>query len=600
MSKFFILYSRYVNGLIIRILFLFFLEKFKGIFTNAKNEIQNQRLNSAAEGLFSFENPYDDNSFRESPILIFLRIPNIVLGKEIMKFCMIFLDLLCSILIEILLNLQQRKFLRKKKNEENPLKQEDKKFFSILLKVINFLKNFYCFRKSNFQGALYENEIKYNSFNLFYFDGRKEVSNYDDCKKCEECLISKINFNCLGKIVKESLLTNKNLIIEQDKNNSNVNESNNKSEKNNCLIKIKFFLISIFENSFSYYSFLYIYNPLLIISLLQGSYDPIFFNLIFTILITIELNLYAAAGVLYGISIHFEFLPLMFFPAILLYILFKTKIEEANSASESKNKSKERNFYKRFFPNFTNNLFFEILFVIFDFIYQIISSILFLFKLVFSLRSIKFIFFTMFSYGLIFLFFYVLFTEKFIHRYLLNQLYSRDLSINLSLYNYLNCFIKRIYMKKLFGLFIYLPQIVLIIISNIYLYRDINLSLLVTTWIYLSFNKEISLRYFSWIFILLILNIPFIYRIKEKFKTYSYLILIYCFIYSIWYYNLILFEFYGVNNFLNFWILNCSIFILNSILIKKICEERYLLIYPYNCSDRREKDYLRKKKRINN
>ena len=162
--------------------------------------------------------------------------------------------------------------------------------------------------------------------------------------------------------------------------------------------------------------------------------------------------------------------------------------------------------------------------------------------------------------------------------------------MNLSLFHYLNSFIKKTYLKKLFGLVIYVPQIILTIISNIYLYRDINFSVLITTWIYVTFNKAISFRYISWIFILLIPNIPFIYRIREKLKTYFYLMMMYCLILSIWYYNLICFEVYGYNNYLNFWILNVFLFLINSLLIKKICEDRILLIYPHYHHNKREKN----------
>ena len=54
-------------------------------------------------------------------------------------------------------------------------------------------------------------------------------------------------------------------------------------------------------------------------------------------MIFIELDLYSFAGIMYGISIHLEFFPIIYSPAILLYIYFKKNYFNKNDKKKIKN-----------------------------------------------------------------------------------------------------------------------------------------------------------------------------------------------------------------------------------------------------------------------
>lgn len=101
---------RYLNGFILRVGLLLFLEYFQSFENNFYLNKEYAQINQAAENICDLDNPYEKTNYRNSPILAFLFILNLLFHRNFIKFVFISLDLINSALIEILLNLQQKKY----------------------------------------------------------------------------------------------------------------------------------------------------------------------------------------------------------------------------------------------------------------------------------------------------------------------------------------------------------------------------------------------------------------------------------------------------------------------------------------------------------
>lgn len=566
-AKIFFYYCRYLNGFLLRLLAFTILEVFKN--KNFKFiDDDYKQINEAAENLTNLNNPYEDSNFRKGPILPFLFLLNLFSDFNFMKIVLIIVDIINSVLIEILLNLQQRKFFIKRKNAVDCIVNEGKHKFAIIGKIFSFLK----FYKSDYNNSNNNrsnkitnqtpNEINNNNKTLSYFSHLKFDILYSINNK-------ENNFYYL--LTKENKPEN----TKADSNKSGIIEDDSKNE-NSFLNKLTDFFMSILDNSYSTYSLFYLYNPIIIFSVAKGNYDSLFFMLVFLILISIELDIYALAGALYGISIHFEYIPLLYLPGIILYIFYKSQLKEIFSNNQNQENGI---FNSKIVARFSNYLVIKICLIIKTLLSEFIDMISFVLGTFFSWRPIKFILSAIFFYAALFSVFYLLFGDHYLNDMFFYHVFPKNERFNFSIFNYTSIFLKNVKLKKIFILSVYLVQITLVALSNFFFYKDINQCLLVTILTYVIFSKEVFMRNVSWIFILLCLNIHTIKNFNENKKRYFILFLIYCLVLMLWGYNFYLIEINGINKLLTTWLINLVFFFLNCILMNEICSNKSNIVY---------------------
>lgn len=555
-TKIYFYYFRYLNGFLLRIITFMIFEILKNKNFNFIDD-DYKMINEASESITNFSNPYEDSDFRKGPILPFLFLLNNFSEYNFMKVILIMIDLINSILIEILLNLQNRKFYIKRKITVKRKENECNNKFVFIKKI------FYYF-KINISNIFQNHEITNKTHNEM--NNNKSLTYF-----------SHLKFDILNSINNKEknfnyLLTNE---IKSSQNNDIAEES--VEQIRNGLFKGLFRIIrSILDNKYSYSSMFYLYNPIIIFSVAKGNYDTLFFMLIFLILISIELDIYALAGALYGISIHFEYIPLLYLPGIILYIFYKSQLKETFSNDQNQ----ENDFFNnKIVARFSNFLFMKILLIIKTLISELIEIFYFIFGTFFSLRPIKFIFSAVLIYCALFLLFYLFFGDYYLNDMFFYHIFLKNERLNFSIFNYSSLFFKNVKLKKLFILSVYLVQITLVLFTNLFFYKDINLCLLISTWTYVIFRKEVFIKNISWIFILLSLNIHSIKNLQENKKKYIINSIFYCLILLLWGYNFYQTEINGINRFFSTWFINLIFFIVNCCLINEICSNRSNLIY---------------------
>ena len=299
------------------------------------------------------------------------------------------------------------------------------------------------------------------------------------------------------------------------------------------------------EAFYNYASLFYLYNPLTIVICTRGSADCIITFLVLLSLIYLEKKKYILSAIIYGFAVHFKIYPIIYAPSIFLYLLYKEFV---------KNKQKE-------FPPIP---FFERLF------FKVISTIKMLFSFIFTKIAISYI---IISSSVFFVFlgiFYKLIGYKFLYEYLLYHLIRKDHRHNYSIFYYTIYLTYDNPFSKYLSLVTFLPQMLLILTVTIFLYRDINLCLIVLTMIFVHFNKVITAQYFIWYLSL----IPLIVHRNLLFNVKKCKALI---MFSIWmFFELIwntyshLLEYEGKNYFMSMWVVNICFFLISCLFIREI------------------------------
>ena len=103
--KIIFIYFRYIIALVIRI-FLIILSEILLKYDITYADIDYSVFNDGAKHLLKFESPYNRETYRYTPLLAFMVIPNHLININFGKFLFVLIDLANGFLIEILLNLQ--------------------------------------------------------------------------------------------------------------------------------------------------------------------------------------------------------------------------------------------------------------------------------------------------------------------------------------------------------------------------------------------------------------------------------------------------------------------------------------------------------------
>ena len=317
-------------------------------------------------------------------------------------------------------------------------------------------------------------------------------------------------------------------------------ESNEEEKTFNDIIKAK-----KDESYYGYASLFYLYNPLTVVICTRGSADCIITFLVLLSLIYLEKKNYFLSALIYGFAVHFKIYPIIYAPSLFLYLLYKEFVKDTSQPPEP------IQFYPRIF-------------------FKIISTIKMAFGYLFTKVAL---FFVIISSGVFFFFlgiFYKLIGYKFLYEYLLYHLVRKDHRHNYSIFYYTIYLTYDNDFSKYLSLITFLPQMILILTVTIFLYKDINLCLIVLTMIFVHFNKVITAQYFIWYLSLIPLiihrNILFHRRNKKAIIMFS----IWMFLELIWNTFSHKLEYEGQNHFLSMWGVDICFFLTSCLFIKEI------------------------------
>ncbi len=299
------------------------------------------------------------------------------------------------------------------------------------------------------------------------------------------------------------------------------------------------------ESYYGYASLFYLYNPLTIVICTRGSADCIITFLVLLSLIYLEKKNYYLSALIYGFAVHFKIYPIIYAPSLFLYLIYKEYVKDTSQPLEP------IQFYQRI-------------------LYRIISTIKMVLKNLFTKVALSFV---IISSGVFFFFlgiFYKLIGYKFLYEYLLYHLVRKDHRHNYSIFYYTIYLTYDNDFSKYLSLITFLPQMILILTVTLFLYKDINLCLIVLTMIFVHFNKVITAQYFIWYLSLIPLiihrNILFNRRNKKAIIMFS----IWMFFELIWNTFSHKLEYEGKNYFLSMWVVDICFFLTSCLFIKEI------------------------------
>ena len=301
------------------------------------------------------------------------------------------------------------------------------------------------------------------------------------------------------------------------------------------------------EAYYNYASLFYLYNPLTIVICTRGSADCIITFLVLLSLIYLEKKKYYLSALIYGFAVHFKIYPIIYAPSLFLYLLYKEFIQNKNGPKELE----PIPFFQRIY-------------------HKIKSTIIMVFSNLFTKTAL---FFVIISSGVFFFFlalFYKLIGYKFLYEYLLYHLIRKDHRHNYSIFYYTIYLTYDNDFSKYLSLITFLPQMILILSVTIFLYKDINLCLIVLTMIFVHFNKVITAQYFIWYLSLipLIIHRNLLFGVK-KLKAIL-LLTIWMIFEIIWNRYSHLLEYEGQNYFMSMWIVNILFFLTSCWIVREI------------------------------
>ena len=301
------------------------------------------------------------------------------------------------------------------------------------------------------------------------------------------------------------------------------------------------------EAFYNYASLFYLYNPLTIVICTRGSADCIITFLVLLSLIYLEKKKYYLSALIYGFAVHFKIYPIIYAPSLFLYLLYKEFIQNKNGPLELE----PIPFFFRIY-------------------HKIKSTIIMVFSYLFTKTALLFV---IISSGVFFFFlalFYKLIGYKFLYEYLLYHLIRKDHRHNYSIFYYTIYLTYDNDFSKYLSLITFLPQMILILSVTIFLYKDINLCLIVLTMIFVHFNKVITAQYFIWYLSLipLIIHRNLLFGVK-KLKAIL-LLTIWMIFEIIWNRYSHLLEYEGQNYFMSMWIVNILFFLTSCWIVREI------------------------------
>ena len=315
-----------------------------------------------------------------------------------------------------------------------------------------------------------------------------------------------------------------------------VQNSNNKINNNN--------------EEFVYNSLFYLYNPFIIVICTRGSADCIITCLVVLCLLLLEMKYYLLSAFVYGFAVHFKIYPIIYAPAIYLYLI--NKIYNTNNNNDDNKNKKGNNSYSKMIMK------------------KILSPIFLILKNIHKYYSILYILISSFVFLSLLIIFYKIIGYKFLYEYLLYHIIRKDHRHNYSMFYYLIYLTYNSKLSKFLSLITFLPQIILILLITLFMFENINLCLILLTMVFVVFNKVITAQYFIWYLCLLPLIVNKNLLFKEKKMKGIFLGGIWMFFEGIWNSYSHLLEYNGKNKFMEMWLIDVGFFLINCWGIKEI------------------------------
>jgi phosphatidylinositol glycan class M len=313
--------------------------------------------------------------------------------------------------------------------------------------------------------------------------------------------------------------------------------------RDKAIVYSKGYYEAYINNPFNYTVLLYLYNPLTINLCTRGSSDCIITFLVLITLVLIEIDLFYLAAFTFGFAIHFKLYPIIYTPTLYLYIATRGK-KPLPQPEQPAN------------INLTT--------ILHGFFTKCWAFV----KTVINWKSILFIFITVGVFYGFFMFFSVLYGFQFVNEYLLYHISRKDHRHNYSMLYYPIYLTYTSSFEKLLSFAMFVPQALLIFVSSLSLFRDINLCLLVNTMIFVTFNKVVTAQYFLWYISIIPLVVPRNELFNSKKLKGLALSVIWFFFELIWNYFSHQLEYKGENLFLTLWGVDVIFFLVNCYIVK--------------------------------
>jgi phosphatidylinositol glycan class M len=330
-------------------------------------------------------------------------------------------------------------------------------------------------------------------------------------------------------------------------------------------------IYSYIDNPFAYVSLLYLYNPLTINICTRGSADCIITLLVLLTLIFIELGLFPIAGIIYGLAIHFKIYPLIYAPALYMYLIYKEHVKRENiNLQINQERVEVREEVVQANESIVSIIYRKLISLNKQMISHVWQVIKFILKYFLHYKALIFALLTISVFAGLFFFFYILFGNKFAYEYFFYHLVRKDHRHNYSIFYYLIYLTYNWSLSNLLSLITFVPQITMIILSTLLLFTDINNCLLILTMIFVTFNKVVTAQYFLWYISLLPLIAPYNNLFKGRKILGVFLFIVWLFFELLWNNFSHRLEVKGQNLFLEIWGINVIFFLINCTVISQI------------------------------
>mmetsp|Transcript_53372 Transcript_53372/g.134010 ORF Transcript_53372/g.134010 Transcript_53372/m.134010 type:complete len:425 (-) Transcript_53372:66-1340(-) len=277
------------------------------------------------------------------------------------------------------------------------------------------------------------------------------------------------------------------------------------------------------------WSLLWLFNPMVINVSTRGNAESIICALVLGTLYCLLQRRLFSASVLYGVAVHFKVYPIIYVPAILLFL------DEHYVSKQPPHPSNTWRLWSR------------------------ITCLFNRYRILFALVSFL-------SFALLSLSMFALYGDEFLENTYLYHLSRVDFRHNFSLYFY------HLYLNHGMGVFgsravslwryaPFLPQAILVpMFAFLFAKKDLSYTMLLQTFVFVMFNKVCTVQYFLWYFCLLPLVLPRCYLTWYKYAGMSFMWMI---TQGFWLYFAYELEFLGNQTFLMVWFGSLLFFMAN-------------------------------------
>lgn len=162
---------------------------------------------------------------------------------------------------------------------------------------------------------------------------------------------------------------------------------------------------------------------------------------------------------------------------------------------------------------------------------------------------------------------YFQYGHEFIYNAYLYHVTRRDTRHNFSIYFYMLYLIQDSWHSSLLGLLTFVPQVLIVFFSSLYLHRDISLCCFVQTFAFVTYNKVCTSQYFLWYLSLLPLILV---RTRMTLKELCTVVCLWFLGQGAWLAPAYLLEFEGYNTFLLIWFASIAFFSINLYILSHI------------------------------